>query len=414
MPSIALVPIRGITIADSLPEDNFGLLWNVLSAQQARNLVVQHGHMSSLLGNFNMIEARLAPDAYLVVRCEVPDSTGYLQAYDNAETILAALCIAVLLASELWPDPWQQQPTPLYRVRFKEACDLPLVFDEARVRLVGHSSWFSWLSPSDHMLPPVSKQHLFAAMANAPGVVGRILDGHGASNEADHLLTSSLRAMHSALQATTPGQLTANLVSAVELLFSAHDREQWFRRTARLKVVVGWAYWSRCEDVLAARHAFVHESAQPQESFLGHCALAMFVQAWFVFTHLLSRFGGQQPALDFLDQLVAADLPRDRRTSDLTLEEVDQLEVLYRNVPLGPVRTMKWVHQYLVDVHPNDYHRRFVVGGRSSCAGERCGHILLQEHVVAREPGKQMFRCHICGLVNQAALVSPEISQVEN
>ena len=177
MPSVALVPIRGITVADTSLETDLGLLWNVLSIQQTRSLAAQYDPTGSLLGNFNMIEARLAPDAYLLVRCEVPDSPGYLQAYDNAETVLAALCIAVLLGAELWQDSWQQQPTPLYRARFKEACDLPLVFDEARVRLVGHSSWFSWLSPSDHMLPPVPKQRLYALAVNAPGVVERILGG---------------------------------------------------------------------------------------------------------------------------------------------------------------------------------------------------------------------------------------------
>lgn len=412
MPSVALVPIRGITIADTSSETDLGPLWNILSTQQARSLASQYDPTGSLPGNFNMIEARLAPDAYLLVRCDVPDSPGYLEAYDNAETLLAALCIAVLLGAELWPDQWQQQPTPLYRARFKEACDLPLVFDEARVRLVGHSSWFSWLSPSDHTRPPVSKQRLYAAAANAPGVVDRILRGDGFSSDADHLLTSSLRAMHSALQATTPGQLTANLVSAAELLVSAQDREQWFRRKARLKVAIGSTYWSRCEDIFAARHAFVHESTQPTDSFMGHCALAMFVQVWVVFTDLLARFGEQQLALDYLDQLVAAAPPRDRRTSDLHPEEVAQLDASYRDVPLGPVRTLMWVHQYLVDVHPNEYLRHFVVGGRISCPGERCGHILLQEHVIAREPGVQVFRCHMCGLVARATVAPPEISQV--
>lgn len=264
------------------------------------------------------------------------------------------------------------------------------------------------------MLPPVAKQRLYAVAASAPGVVDRILKGQGHSTDADHLLTSSLRAMHSALQATTPGQLTANLVSAAELLVSGQDREQWFRRKARLKVAIGWAYWSRCEDVLAARHTFVHESNQPTESFMGHCALAMFVQVWVVFADLLSRFGAQQPVLDFLDRLEAAAPPRDRRTSDLEPEEVTQIEGLYRDVPVGPVRVTKWVHQYLVDVHPNEYLRRFVVGGRSSCPGEHCGHMLLQEHVITREPGAQVFRCHMCGLVTRASVVSPEISQVEN
>lgn len=413
MPAVALVPIRGITLADKEAENYLGPTWSLLSVQQARNLVAGYDATGSLPGNFNMIEARLAPDAYLLVRCEVPNSPGYLVAYDYAETILAALCIAVLLAPDLWSDLWRQWPTPLYRARFKEACDLPLVFDEARVRVVGHSSSFAWLSPSDHMLPLISKRRVHEATLQAPNVVDRILRGEDLS-DADRLLRASLRAMHAGLQATTPGQLTANLVSATELLVSAQDREPWFRRKARLKVLIGGECWSRCEDILEARHAFVHESTQPVESFLGHSALAMFVQAWVIFAQLLSRLGEQRQVLDVLDQLVRTAHPGDRQTHELTADELAALNALHFDVPSRPVECVKWVHQYLIDVHPADYHKRFVVGGKISCAGDRCGQMLSPQHLIGRESDLQVFRCHMCGFISRASLVSPEISQVLN
>ena len=404
MASVALVPLRGLRFRDEVLDfDPFQREWTLLSIRQMELLSERYPAEHSIHGNLVMIQERLAPDAYLLVACDDPSSPGYRRAYERAETILGAICIITLLAPEDPEGDRQYSPHPLLWTRVREYCELPLVIDSERVRLVGHSSILRWLSPDTS--PPSNlcmTNNVSELAAVGPRVTREILAFRQMTAGWQIRLVAGARAIHAGFQATSPGQLIANMVSAAEVLVTLGDRKSWGRRIARLKVLIGPTYWTRVEAIMTARHDYVHESKQPQFEYLAFGALALSVQAWAVLHEMCEQVQDLENVLRKLDQLADVYSSRDRTTQDLLADDMASLNAHHTGVPRGPLRRLHWINQALSDIHPNDYYVRYSIFGATNCP--QCGTFLRQEHVTQRTSAVETFSCPKCGVSVEALL----------
>jgi hypothetical protein len=403
MTSVSVVPLRGVRFRDTELESNpFERPWTLLSLDQMRALATRHP--DAVGGNIKMIEERIHPDAFLLVACDNPSAPAYRESYDRAESIIGAICITTLLAPEHREDTRQYSPRPLYWARAIEYCDLPLVFDEQRTRLSGHSSWFMWLSPDNAGIGGKSLEaigHVEKLAMGGPAIVKRILTGQACLDEADRRLEEGLRALHAGFQAASPGQFIANMVSAAEVVVARPD-ERWWQRANRLKVLTGPEYWTRIEELLAARHAYVHEARQPSAAFLAHAALGLAVQVWEVMHDLCARARDVSAVLDEIDALARKTSPRGLTTRDLTRAHRRIVEELYTPLPRGPARRLYWLNHALTDVQPNDYYEKFVIFGEMLCP--QCKHWLGREVARTSTPETETAECPRCRAVVTATL----------
>src|SRR5712691_10181677 len=181
MPPLALVPLRGIRFRDDKLECNpFERSWTLLSLQQMHQLSASLPEAGGVSGNIRSIEERIRPDAFLLVQCEDPTAPGFRASYDRCESILGALCLTTLLATEHREDTRQYSPRPLYWARTTEYCDLPLVLDEHRTRLSGNYSWFRWLSQDNVGIGGKSLEkvaHVEKLVSDGPSIARGILAG---------------------------------------------------------------------------------------------------------------------------------------------------------------------------------------------------------------------------------------------
>lgn len=337
-----------------------------------------------------MIRKRLDPDAILLFRVEgAVEAARVFVAYDDAETVVSALNITSLLAERSLGPPWHDEPAPVFRARYKEHCDLPLAFDSERVWLSGHSSGIAWASVGDHGgVPRYTMDEFTRWAANTPPVVSRALRREPQPTELQRELELSMRALAVAMQATSVGQFVAAAVSSLETLLG--DKKEWGHRIKRLKVLVESRYHSRVDEVIAARHEFVHAARQPGPalSFLGQVALAIAVQAW-------TKMALLRPSVETRKHLWDLLQPGGRSSAPV--------------LPAGPDTRLVWVHKYLEPSHPNEYHMRFVINGRANCPGSQCGHLLGEEDIFEHSPTEWTFRCRRCGTVSKAKVREPTI-----
>jgi hypothetical protein len=361
-------------------------------------------HPNGFGGNIKMIEERIHPDAFLLVACHDAGAPAYRESYDRAESIIGAICLTTLLAPEHRDDTRQYSPRPLYWARAIEYCDLPLVVDEQRTRLSGHSSWFMWLSPDQAGMGGKSLEtiaHVEKLTKDGPATTRRVLAGEAPLDEADRRLEAGLRALHAGFQATSPGQFIANMVSAAEVLVAMPD-ERWWQRADRLKVLTGPEYWTRIEDLLAARHAYVHETRQPLVAFLAHAALGLAVQVWAVMHDLCARERDVSAVLDKIDALARVTPPRGLTTRDLSHAVRSKVERLYAGLPRGPVRRLYWVNHALTDGQPNDYYERFVIFDEMLCP--QCANWLGRDCVRGSTRETETAECPRCHIIVTATL----------
>jgi hypothetical protein len=404
MPSLAVVPLRGVKFSDaSLSVDPFSRPWTILSLAQADEFQSRYPMNSSVHGNFAVLRERLRPNAYLLVECVKPSAPGYLDAYDYAETILGALCVSSLLAPEHPDGPRQYAPRPIYWTRTIEYCDLPLVIDVDRVRLNGHSGSFAWLSADGGALAKrISTSELFEIVAAAPSVARDMLGDGILGTSWQRRMHAGARALHAAFQAASPGQFIANMATVAELLIKARSRDSWWQRKSRLKVLVGPTYWTRVEEIMAARHDYVHEAKQPTFEYLAFGALGLAVHTWSVLHELCEVRGDIDTVLAEIDSLANADPPKARTTSDLSSAQVASLNERYSSIPRGPLRRRHWINQGLTNVHPNAYYEQFSIFGSVSCPG--CGAYLTEPHRVGQTSETNIFICSACNRQIEALL----------
>jgi hypothetical protein len=396
MAALAVVPLRGRRFNPAhTVRDPFARPWTILGADDTDRFLKRYEGPHGVPGNFAVLRDRLRPDAYLFVRAEEERPPNHLDVYDYAETLLGSLCLVSLLAPEDPDGSRQYIPKPLYWIRIRESCDLPLVIGPNSTRIVGHSSAFTWLGPDEHSMDgSFSLDLIDDLIVSSPVVIQETLEGTPHVVEWKASLQATSRALHSGFQATSSGQLLANMATVAELLVNKEPREGWRTRIARLKVLTGPIYWTRVEAIMAARHEFIHAARQPTFPYLAFGALGLAVHSWIVMHELCETHGGRTAALEYLDALVAAKPPKDHRTADLSPLALSDLKTLYERVPRGPLRTRHWLNQSLTDVAPNDYYTQFSIFGSTSCP--ECGHMLKSQHSVERTADHETFVCDRC------------------
>jgi hypothetical protein len=262
---LIVVPLQGLHLTDSDPllPSIFDRSWSFVGWRQFSDLESLHGAASSLSSNVQMIRERLAPDSLLLYRCDSGvEAEAMFRAYDDADSIVAAVCMASLLRDNV-EDPFRIiEPRPLFRARFREHCDLPLAFTGSRVLMAGHHGGLSWMSIGRHPTTVWwTAQEIDAVATAGPRVLGVVLTMRADATPIQAELIASMRALAMAFQATSIGQFVAAAVAAVENLVGADER--WNVKADRLARLVGTAYRVRVEEVLNARHEFVHGARQP-------------------------------------------------------------------------------------------------------------------------------------------------------
>jgi hypothetical protein len=394
--SLAFVPLRGIRFRnETLDFDPFQREWALLSLRQVDALKEYYSHTGSVPGNIDQIKDRLSPDAFLVLRCFDPSAPALRAVYQRAEGLLGVICITTLLASEDPAGTRQYGPRPIYWTRTKEYCELPLVIDSERGRSVGHSSEFAWFSPDDlGMNELMSIEQVHNLLATGPSLVPAVLGNLGLTTKWQICLTDGARAIHAGFQATSAGQLIANMVSAAEVLVTLNGREPQRKRFSRIKVLTGPAYWTRVEQILAARHEYVHEAKQPPTGNLALGALGLAVHTWATLHEMFEAGQDLDQVLGTLDALASADPPKHRTTNDLTPGEMSSLNARYSGIPRGPLRRLYWINQRLTDIDPNEYYERYAIFDDGFC--QHCRHPLKPEHITRRTPEIVVFRCPEC------------------
>jgi len=331
-----ILPLRGLRLSDTgIPPTGFFCdRWCLVGQSQFDLLANACPGDSSLPGNIEMLRRRIAPDSILLgeYRGDL-DAWRVFDAYDDAETLVGALNILSLL-EERPPDQWSgDEPAPIFRARYIEHCDLPIVIDRERLRLVGHSTAFSWSTVGSPGRGSRPSRSLLALASSAPAVIQRALLREAQPNSLQQELELATRALTAAFQATSLGQFIAGAVSSLESLLG----DSWADREDRLRILLPTAYHARFGEILETRHEFVHAARQParDRGFLGLSALAMVVQVWTVIARMPQSYMTRE---DLWYRLRAF------QTGDL-------LAVSHP----GPDQHLTWVRKYLVASHPNEW-----------------------------------------------------------
>jgi hypothetical protein len=382
-----ILPIRGLRLTDTgVPATGFFCpKWCVVGQSQFDLLANACRDNSSLSGNLEMLRRRLNPDSLLLVEYSGElDTWRVFDAYDDAETLIGAFNILSLLERRLG-DRWLgEEPAPIFRARYIENCDLPIVIDRERLRMVGHTTGISWANLSPIGGNPRHSDTFLALAENATPMLRRAVLRERQPNTLQEELQLSMRALTAAFQATSVGQFIAGAVSSSESLLG----DTWAQREQRLRALLPSEYHARMKEILDARHEFVHAARQPSrdQGFLGQCALAMVVQVW----------------------TVIARMPQSYQTKDdlwYRLRAFDSGDSFALKHP-GPDRELTWVHKYLVSSHPNEYQTRFVVRGIVNCPNVGCGKEIRGHRVTAKAGDMQTFRCDSCSREFEATVHS--------
>jgi hypothetical protein len=349
--------------------------WCLVAQPQFELLAYACRDNSSLSGNLEMLRRRLNPDSIMLVEYKGElDPWRVFEAYDDAETLVGALNMLSLLEVRA-PDPrLMVEPTPIFRARYIEHCDLPLVIDAERLWMSGHTT-FSWPGLADPYMDAARlSTEFFALSAHVPPVVQRALLREKQPNELQEELELSIRALTAAFQSTSLGQFVAGAVSSLESLLG----DTWAKREERLRSMLPGSYHFRLEQLLEARHEFVHAARQPprDQGFLGLTALAMVVQVWTIIARMPQGYATRE---DLWYRLRA-------------FENGD----LFAAQHARPDQDLIWIHKYLVPTHPNHYQMQYVVRGTVYCSVPSCGQKLGQANVIVTSGTTQRLRCPSC------------------
>lgn len=383
----SVIPVRGLLLSDDkIPIDMFDRNWVLVGHRQMEELQNMKLERDGLDRNIKHIRERLAPDALLLVRYHKDEK---LNVWDErkAESILSAISMALLLKSSRSEDRGARaNPIRVFRSRYKELCDLPLSFDSKTVRSTGHTGRLGVVSAPDIFIDEdsISLSELETHIATCPSTINAVLSGKRL-NSREEKLHKAMRAIQAAFDTTTRGAFVASSVSAAELLVSS-GTSNWSRFKSRLFMLTGKQYKKRIEEILDARHQYIHEAIQSLNDTMPFSALALSVQVWEVCHSLYDRIGNIQDAENFLDACDSL-----MKTESVELEAIREES---NRIPEGPVERLHWIRKYLVSTHPNEYGRHYFIDGAINCAS--CGHINRIEQVIASDGNKKTIKCYKC------------------
>jgi hypothetical protein len=394
----AIIPLRGIRFRDEgLAPDPFVREWTVLSLRQMAAFALRYDSARSVQGNVESIIKRLNPDAFLMVSLETPelaDPVGRINR--RVDSVLGALCLTALLTPEHKEDRKQYSPRPLFWAKTPENCELPLIVDRSCVKVSGHTG-MAWLSPDStgeaggKSLGTVTS--FVSAIDSAPSSVKAVLGGRKLDGWQEPL-AAILGNLHACFLVGSPAQCAANLISFAEVCVTPSKDELWQRRVNRLKILTGCEYWTRVQDVIEARHDYVHRSKQVADT-VAFSALALAVQTWCVMHELAERLGSLEIAIKFVENHVGPGFPGKKRTHELTKGERVRVTASCRDIPQGPLRKLYWINHALTDIPWNDYYERFVIFDEAFC--KKCARWVELQASKPITSGRQRYRCASCG-----------------
>jgi hypothetical protein len=390
----AIVPLRGIRFSDDrLVENPFTRNWTVLSLRQMQELT-SHGGVA---GNIEMIVKRLNPDAFLMVSIDnpqQPDPVGRIN--QRVDSVLGALCLTALLTPENKEDRRQYSPRPLFWAKSSELCELPLIVSASAVMVSGHTGLLGWLSPDTiHVAGGKSLARttdLMAAIPSIPSTARAMLSGNPLQLWQEPF-AGIIKTLPAAFLVGSPAQCVANMVTLAEVCVTPSEDEKWTKRLARLKVITGCEYWTRVQEIVDARHCYVHH-ARPSADTVAFSALALALQTLCVMHDIAEQRGGLGKAIKHLDALMGAGFPTEKKTHELTPGERKKLDQTFADIPRGPLRKLYWLNHALTDIPWNNYYEDFVIFDEAFC--KKCGRLIGPEFLRKKSGGLQFYSCPKC------------------
>jgi hypothetical protein len=338
-PEFVTIPVRGIVSDETgfVLEALESLDWAVVGPDHFDELGRASSRTSSLRGNLDHIWERLRPDALLLVRCFEHERQTVWDEY-RADTVLSVLNLALLLnghqCKELECEDW---PRYLFRVRYREYCDLPLTFDMEGTRSVGHSGRLGLLSPAVRV--PMNLLEMNALIDASPPVLKKILLRKPLTTRERRLKEAAIHIVQ-AFDTVSTGAFVSHLIGMGEMLVDppqdgATNGGQWKRRLNRMKILMR-ENADIVERVTCVRHGYVHAGKQPENDLPAFNALAFAVETWAVIAEMYDIHENSKEVNRILDCVAIS-----RESSIAELASISSL------VPVGPSQQVQWISKYL-------------------------------------------------------------------
>jgi hypothetical protein len=268
------MPLRGVRTGSFNLAEIWEHPWTVVSVDQVDDLNELLGKSGGFRGNLKMISARLNPDSFLVVKRYLdPSNLTWAEVIDVANSIVSALNFCALLNTVSDYEGYdrdavaRKMPTPIWIPAFPENCELPLLTDRERVRLVGHSSPINWAG----LL--IDNNGLRGLLGKAPEYIQKIAKLEARPNAT----TGALAALTKSFNCTSIGQFCAQALGALDILLSESNAARWENMSKVATTLCGLQHQSNVEALFNVRHNFVHRQREPADKAIHIKCLALVV-----------------------------------------------------------------------------------------------------------------------------------------
>lgn len=288
-----IFPVRGLCFSDARYPSLFDEDWLVVSAVQAEAIDAAIG----LGGNLPAIRSRLRPDAFLLVRQWLEPSLNFVHWGDlanHAECLIGEINWYLLTqvgsgASASDRDcVVRMLPTPVWIPRFPEDCELPLIIDRSKVRMVGHSSplnWAAWIYEGGSRIT-----HREFSLESP------------CDRKPSGKHCSALRSLSRSHNAISIGQYVSQCLGVLDIMFGENDSTRWEAMQRYVTVVCGRRHKESVSRIFKIRHEYIHRHKEPSD-MASHYKCLAFVTKTLISLFALEALYGQAT----LNVLEAAD-----------------------------------------------------------------------------------------------------------
>lgn len=304
-PMYGVFPVKGLRVTRfAVAEHIFSRPWTLVDFDQLADLDHALHDSGGFKGNLDQLVTRLGATAFLVVR-EYVEANASWQSWrelsDVANSVIAALNFVALAQSPPNRHGADEHgtlrglPDPIWIPKFREACELPIIFDREKLRTVGHSEPISWGSHVAELGDPsswFSNERLDHLLALAPSHVSSVIEFPQKSNSS----ANCLRALANAFNCTSIGQFCAQSLGALDILFGEAETTRWELMQDYIVTLCGPHTTATVKHLFKIRHRFVHRQAEPADKGCHLKCLALVVSTIAVFEHIVESSGGKRDA----------------------------------------------------------------------------------------------------------------------
>ena len=290
-----IFPIKGLRIERGQSVSKmFAREWTFISSLDVSELDEAIGDEKGFKGNLQLVQKRLDPSALLVVRRYVdPDriSRSWPELVELAEKTVAGVNLIILafipsaVAGSDRDAKRRELPTPIWLPTIAEHCELPILFDRNKLRMVGHSSQLNWTERERIEGHPISNEILDDVIENSPTFMKQLI-----KKGAPKSIENAARAIVRCLNCTSVGQFTAQCLGGLDILFGENGRSRWDVMQAYTSVLCGPETRENIRRLFEIRHNFVHRHVEPQDKAAHIKALAVTVTAIALFAQLSDAY----------------------------------------------------------------------------------------------------------------------------